>query len=92
MNNIQIASETRRIRIMLAVAAKEGCRNPVLGAWGCGAFGNDPAQVSAYFRQVIAEEQYGKAFSRIRFAVRGSENGKNYLAFCRTFGEGGNQS
>ena len=31
---------------VLAVAASHGHTSLVLGAWGCGAFGNDPATVS----------------------------------------------
>ncbi|UFS99792.1 TIGR02452 family protein [Nocardia huaxiensis] len=36
---------TERAERVLAVAAHHGARELVLGAWGCGAFGNDPVMV-----------------------------------------------
>ena len=75
----------RRIRITLAAAAKYGYINVVLGAWGCGAFGNSPNKVAEYFRQVIIEEDYGRFFDEICFAIYGSENGKNINAFRECF-------
>lgn len=44
-----------RIRGMLRAAMMEGYRHIVLGAWGCGAFGNDPKTVSAFFHQALTE-------------------------------------
>jgi len=76
----------RRIRIILAIACHYGYRNIVLGAWGCGAFGNDPVSVAEYHRQVIVDEGFGKAFDEITFAVYGREDGKNYLSFKKVFG------
>ena len=75
----------RRIRIMLRAAAERGYRDLVLGAWGCGAFGNKPEEVAGYFRQVILEEKEGAAFDTICFAIYGSENGKNITAFREVF-------
>ena len=75
----------RRIRIMLAAAVKYGYKNLVLGAWGCGAFGNDPKDVAEYFRQVIIDEEYGRCFDEICFAVYGREDGKNITAFREVF-------
>lgn len=75
----------RRIRIMLRVAAKCGYRNLVLGAWGCGAFGNDPKAVAGYFKQILVEEEYGKCFEQVCFAVYGKEDGKNIRAFREMF-------
>ena len=76
---------TRRIRIMLAIAAENGHKNLILGAWGCGAFGNKPDDVSEYFRNVIADEGYGRLFDHICFAVYGREDGRNFLSFKKTF-------
>ena len=78
----------RRIRIMLAMAARHSYRKLVLGAWGCGAFGNKPQDVSEYFRQVLIDERYGTAFDEVCFAVYGKEDGRNITAFRETFAQG----
>jgi len=75
----------RRIRIICAAAAKYGFKSMVLGAWGCGAFGNDPVKVSCIFKQVIIDEGYGRYFEDIKFAVYGREDGKNITAFRKIF-------
>lgn len=77
---------TRRIRIMLKIAQEHGHRNLILGAWGCGAFGNDPKDVSECFRRVLIDEGYGKMFDEVCFAIYGKEDGRNYREFCGTFG------
>lgn len=76
---------TRRIRIMLHIAANHGCRNLVLGAWGCGAFGNSPTDVSEYFKTVLIGEKYGMCFDRVVFAIYGKTDGRNITAFRKTF-------
>lgn len=83
----KLISETmlRRIRIMLKVAVEQGHKNLVLGAWGCGAFGNKPEVVSQYFKTVLVEEEYGKYFDEVCFAIYGSESGKNITAFREIF-------
>ena len=73
----------RRIRIMLRLSAKYGYQSLVLGAWGCGAFGNNPEDVAEYFRQVLIDEGYGRYFETVCFAVLGNPRGKNYQAFAK---------
>ncbi|MCR4792365.1 MAG: TIGR02452 family protein [Lachnospiraceae bacterium] len=75
----------RRIRIILKVSAKRGYRNLVLGAWGCGAFGNKPDKVADYFRRAIIDEKLGCFFDEICFAIYGSEDGRNITAFRKVF-------
>lgn len=75
----------RRIRIILRLAAVHGYRNPVLGAWGCGAFGNDPKRVAACFHEALREQEIDRCFDEVCFAVYGSETGKNYRAFYEEF-------
>ena len=58
-----------RIRHYLAVAVKEGYRNLVLGAWGCGAFRHAPYDVAGYFRKVLVDEGFAALFDEIRFAI-----------------------
>ncbi len=71
----------RRIRIMVKAAIERGYKNMVLGAWGCGAFGNKPTEVARYFKEIIVDEGYGRFFDEICFAIYGSEDGRNITAF-----------
>jgi len=58
----------RRIRRVLAIAQAYGYGALVLGAWGCGAFGNDPRSTAEAFRRAL-EGPFCDAFSDIVFAV-----------------------
>lgn len=57
-----------RIRRVLAVARAYGYTVVVLGAWGCGAFGNDPHATAADFRRAL-EGDFAGAFSDVVFAI-----------------------
>jgi uncharacterized protein (TIGR02452 family) len=59
----------RRMRLVLGAAARHGCEALVLGAWGCGVFGNEPAEVARLFAEVLAEPGSRNRFKRIDFAV-----------------------
>ena len=79
----------RRIRIIFRVAADRRYRALVLGAWGCGAFGNDPVMVAECFRTALVEDGFGRAFDTVVFAVYGKPDGPNLRAFREVFGTGG---
>lgn len=55
-----------RIERVLRVAEMHGHTNLILGAWGCGAFGNDPTMVATAFCEVLAQRSY---FEHICFAI-----------------------
>lgn len=57
-----------RVERALAIAALHGHRHLVLGAWGCGVFGNDPAVVADAFAKAI-EGPLAGVFDEIVFAV-----------------------
>lgn len=57
-----------RIHRVLAVAKAYGYNSLVLGAWGCGAFANDPLQTARDFRDAL-EGPFAGAFSRVLFAI-----------------------
>ena len=58
----------RRIHRLLAIAHAYGYAALVLGAWGCGAFRNDPHRTATDFRQAL-ETEFSGAFSDIVFAI-----------------------
>ena len=58
----------RRIHSVLAIAHGYGCSALVLGAWGCGAFANDPRRTAIDFRHAL-EHEYAGAFSEVVFAI-----------------------
>ena len=57
----------KRLRRILDVAVSEGNEVVILGAFGCGAFMNDPSVVAKVAKDVIADYMY--AFKNIEFAV-----------------------
>lgn len=76
-----------KIRLMLGLIANHGCKNIILGAWGCGVFKNDPENVAGFFKKVINEKIEGfsfrNAFKNIVFAIINDRNsvGDNYSVF-----------
>lgn len=58
----------KRIHRVLAIARAYGYTTLVLGAWGCGAFGNDPQRTASDFRHAL-ENEYRGAFSDVVFAI-----------------------
>lgn len=60
----------RRIEFVLAIARHHGHTQLVLGAWGCGVFANDPADVAEWFHGALTQNPLFKnAFDRVVFAV-----------------------
>lgn len=73
-----------RIQAMLHTAAHYGYRNLVLGAWGCGAFGNDAALVARLFADALNEMP--SAFRNVIFAVLSRDpEGYNLKSFQQYF-------
>ena len=58
----------RRIHRILAIARAYGHSTLVLGAWGCGAFGNDSRRTALDFQRALVGDYQG-AFSDIVFAI-----------------------
>jgi uncharacterized protein (TIGR02452 family) len=59
-----------RARKVMALAYAKGHRRLVLGAWGCGVFGNDPGTIAGIFRAHLQGEYRG-AFEAVTFAISG---------------------
>jgi uncharacterized protein (TIGR02452 family) len=76
----------RRAAMVLAVAADRNERRLVLGAWGCGVFRNDPAEVAARFSALLGSPRFAGAFDVVVFAIRDRRPGQATLAaFRRAF-------
>jgi uncharacterized protein (TIGR02452 family) len=59
-----------RLEKVLWVAARHGHRTLILGAWGCGVFGNDPAEVAELFARALgAGGRFQGCFERIVYAI-----------------------
>lgn len=70
-----------RIRFVLDFAYSMGAKELVLGAFGCGVFGNDPDEVAGSFIAHLSSGRYG--FEKVVFAVPDGPNG-NLAAFRRS--------
>ncbi|WP_338702795.1 TIGR02452 family protein [Streptomyces sp. Q6] len=80
-----LASRAERV---LEVAAAHGYRRLVLGAWGCGVFRNDPAQVAEAFRALLAG-RFSGYFDHVVFAVLDrTKDAATRQAFVRVLGAG----
>lgn len=74
---------TRRIRAVLYAAKSTREPNLVLGAFGCGAFGNPAAPVAEIFREQLCTPAFRGAFAKIVFAIIdpvGTGNFKPFLS------------
>ncbi|MER6961201.1 TIGR02452 family protein [Streptomyces sp. NPDC000618] len=76
-----------RAERVLETAAAHGYRRLVLGAWGCGVFRNDPAQVAEAFRALLGPGgRFGRTFDHVVFGVLDRTPGTVVLgAFEKTF-------
>jgi uncharacterized protein (TIGR02452 family) len=82
------ALATRAERV-LETAAAQGYRRLVLGAWGCGVFQNDPAQVAGAFRALLgADGRFAGTFEHVVFGILDRTPGHAVrAAFVRAFPE-----
>ncbi|MDK2125777.1 TIGR02452 family protein [Parachitinimonas caeni] len=76
----------RRAGLVLAVAAANGHRTVLLGAWGCGVFQNDPAMVADAFATWLESPRFATAFDRVVFAIYSRSADETLEAFKRRFG------
>ncbi|HRI70665.1 MAG TPA: TIGR02452 family protein [Polyangium sp.] len=74
----------RRWRNVLLVAAARGHRSVLLGAWGCGAFRNDPEVAASTARMWLTAPRFAGCFDKVVFAIPGGgRSGTNLDVFRR---------
>lgn len=81
-----------KIRAMLNLAIYWENDSIILGAFGCGAFGNPPNEIAKLFKEVLEEPEYCDKFEKIVFAIIDDKNSYkehnpkgNYLPFKELF-------
>ena len=72
-----------RIDAFLSLAEARGYETLVLGAYGCGAFGNDPEMVANAFKKGLKKYR----FKKVVFAIKENRTGisLNYMTFKNVF-------
>ena len=58
--------------MLLQAVREERCECLVLGAFGCGAFGNPPQLVAAKFAEALSSPEFRGAFGTVVFAILGA--------------------
>jgi uncharacterized protein (TIGR02452 family) len=77
-NEGQRAETKRKIRLTLRVAAMKGHTKLVMGALGCGVFGNPPKEVADCFLEVFREKEFqGGWWKEVVFAILDNVKGEN---------------
>lgn len=81
------ATFARRWRNVLAVAEAQGHDTLVLGAWGAGAFRNDPQVVATEARDALTSQRFARSFRHVVFAIpdRGAVSSANLARFRAVF-------
>lgn len=72
-----------RIKFVLEIAKQNHIKSLILGAYGCGVFGQDPKEVSKIFKEYLTTT-YNGCFKEIIFAIPNKES-QNYKAFEEIF-------
>jgi len=78
----------RRMQRLFAVARAYGYETLVLGAWGCGAFGNDTERTARDFRSLL-EGEFTGAFREVVFAITDWSPERKFLGPFRDVMGGG---
>jgi uncharacterized protein (TIGR02452 family) len=75
---------SRRIEQVLSIMVVQGHRTIILGAWGCGIFGNDPLLVAELFKDNLRKLQF---FDSVVFPIFDRKGSDTVRAFEQIFGQ-----
>lgn len=80
-----LSAMRERMDLALAIFAEKGNKTVILGAYGCGVFRNDPAQIAEWWNELL-KSKYQGCFESIYFAVLDtSKKATCYLPFADVF-------
>lgn len=79
LNRLSLQS---RIKFVLDIAAENNVKTLILGAFGCGVFGQNPYEVATIFKEYLNKD-YG-CFEKVIFAIP-DENSTNFKEFYKVF-------
>lgn len=82
--SVAYAAMTSRIDFILYVATVAHVKNIILGAFGCGVFGNNPKYVASEFSRLLSIKYKG-CFKNVYFPIYGDS--RNYDAFYNEFNQ-----
>lgn len=71
-----------RIKFVIDMAVENSVNTLILGAYGCGVFGQNPHEVAAIFKNIL--DKYPRLFSTVVFAIP-NKTTENYKAFEKVF-------
>lgn len=75
-----------RIRRVLSIAAMHQHNALILGAWGCGVFGNDPLKIAELFAEAL-HGPFSGVFDEVVFAILDSSKQERFIGpFYKVFG------
>ena len=77
------ADMQRRVRAILHAAHAKGCRQLVLGAWGCGVFQNDAHTIAQLFGDALRSAEWRFRFDAVVFAIPAAGRGTINSIFRR---------
>ena len=75
----------RRMKLALALFAKQGCKTLVLGAYGCGVFRNDPVFIASGWRELL-NTCFQNQFETVIFAVLDHAKTQQCIRAFQVFG------
>ena len=75
-----------RIEFVLSILAENNVDTAILGAYGCGVFGQDATEVAELFKEAIPKVLAGRKMN-IVFAIIDGGNDNNYQKFAEVFGK-----
>lgn len=85
-DDVLIGLYMSRIRNILEVSMSKEVSCLILGAFGCGAFHNDPRLMANAFSGLLIQEEYARFFEKVVFAIKRTEDPcRNLRAFEEAF-------